>query len=146
MKKYLSLSLIIVLSCVSGALFIFQLNSQSTILELRKNEAIRTDIGTRKRLIIVENIDLSKGQIGARVQDEPLHDQMRIVFRVDEHTKLQKQVPLVENGVVVGFEELELLPLSALKPGDQLFGRFQIDRAGIPYASIMILGSPFVLP
>lgn len=102
--------------------------------------------GFYKRIVTLDNIDLSRGVIGATTVDREIARVRQFIFSVDERTQFQKQSPIFENDVIVGYSPLENISPTELREGDEAFIRLQTLEDGRLYSSVILIGRPFTQP
>lgn len=102
--------------------------------------------GSYKRIVTLDNIDLSRGVIGATTVDREIARVRQFIFSVDERTQFQKQSPIFENDVIVGYSPLEDISPVELQEGDEAFVRLQTLEDGRLYSSVILIGRPFTQP
>jgi len=145
MFKYftiLSLIIITILGIIVGAESIYI----ARMYDAAVKSSVSDRIGSIKRILKIETIDLERKLIGAVVVDRELFNSRNVLLSIDSATAIQRQDPIFENGIVTSFSPIKTISLNDLSIDSEVFAWITILDDGRLYARTLIVGSPFARP
>jgi len=142
----ISFFLIFLLSLSVSFLLLQVLQLKEAAVHKSSIETAKDNVGTYRRLIVLENVDLERSLIGAKVTGREIMGVEHILFSFDEETFFGWQEPQIQNGTVVNFTEVRKINPSDFFPGTEGFATIVVREDGTLYARTLLGGSPFVRP
>jgi len=148
MKKEFAFVLIIgLLGFFLGVSVMFLSSTYTKLTELAKSQSLLSQTTSYRRLAEVTSVNLETSSITARAIDRGFGIDT-FVFYVDDRTVISSQNPIIQDGIVVGFEPLQSLSIEDMRPGSQILIRLIVDgeKDNALYAQNITVGAPFVRP
>ncbi len=131
---------VFVLAFLLGSVSIYTLTLYNQVTDIKKQQTAQNNIGYYKRFIRIENIDVENNVIGAVSIDRDVYQVNRMLFSVTETTRIERQEPILDNDVIVGFTPVTKLSISDLAINDKAIVRVSVSAEGKLIASNILLG------
>lgn len=95
-----------------------------------------------RKNIVVENIDTNSNVVLAKVTSVGgIHGAPYVIFHIDESTKINRQIPILREGIVVGFSEVVGLGIQDLTVGAEVRANLRVQADGALKASLLTITS-----
>jgi len=144
-NKLITTYIILVLGVILGVSVIFLSSTYKQLVIIKETQTVQTQLGTYRRTIEIESINVDTGIVNAKILDRNLGTR-NFLFLITNDTNIIWQDPIFENGVVVGLTSPKKLNVSDIKRGNQAFLRFFVSENGSFVAQSMSIGIPFEYP
>ncbi|MBL4644426.1 MAG: hypothetical protein JKX80_01005 [Candidatus Pacebacteria bacterium] len=131
---------VFVLAALLGGVSTYTLTLYNKTINIKELQTAQGNIGSYKRFVRIENIDVERNLIGAITIDRDVYQVQRMLFSITDATKIERQNTLVENGIVVGFTPVEQLSITDLEVNEEIIVRLLVSSSGKLVANNIVLG------
>ena len=131
---------VFVLAALLGGVSTYTLTLYNKTINIKELQTAQGNIGSYKRFVRIENIDVERNLIGAITIDRDVYQVQRMLFSITDTTKIERQNTLVENGIVVGFTPVEQLSITDLEVNEEIIVRLLVSSSGKLVANNIVLG------
>ena len=129
---------------IAGWAIMFAVNiyNKYSALQEEKPPASITSFG---RAMVIQSIDFDNRTISAGIlRSRGIYDQIQVF--VPKETRIERQTPRIENGVIVGFSPLSPATFDELVPNMRGYININVDKDGMFVARAILIGDPFPRP
>ncbi len=131
---------VFVLAFLLGSVSIYTLTLYNQVTDIKEQQTAQNNIGYYKRFVRIENIDVENNVIGAVSIDRDVYQVNRLLFSVTETTLIERQEPILDNDVIIGFTPVTKLSISDLAINDEAIVRVSVSAEGKLIANNILLG------
>lgn len=131
-------------SFIAGWTIMFAVNIHNKYSALQETKDV-SSVTRFSRAIIVKSVDRDNRTLIANTfRGRGIYDRIQVL--VPKEAKIERQTPLIENGVIIGFSSPIPASFEELAPDVRGFISVNVDKDGQFVAQSILIGDPFPRP